>query len=123
MNDLDDDMSQTMNILKEAEFSTENRRYSKLSSGSFPQFPAETILNASQMEFMYQAVTGLAAVVRLLNRSTQLRGEQTEFDRKKSRPLRPLDESQLWCAAMALSRCLKNTFDDLYEDACGGDKP
>lgn len=105
-------------ILEIAGNDEEKIKFSTLSSRLFPEFPDETKLRAYQMEFIYQGITGLAGVVRLLNRSIQLREDQADFGVRKARPLRPIDENHLWCAAIALSRSLKQAVDDLYDEAC-----
>lgn len=77
----------------------------------------ETKLHHTDMEFIFHGVTGLSAVVRLLNRSRQLREEKSDFNHAAAQPLRLLEEHNLWCAAVALGQGLKQRVDDLYDSA------
>jgi len=88
-----------------------------LSDRMSPRFPDETKLHHTEMEFIFHGVTGLSAVVRLLNRSRQLREDKSDFNDEAAQPLQLLEEHNLWCAAVALGQGLKSKVDDLYDSA------
>jgi hypothetical protein len=95
--------------------------YSPLSQSPWPRFPDVPIaLNAVEASRLYRMAFGVTGLVRLLNRSMQLRGAQEDFADATGYPLSPCDESSLWCALATLSTDLVYLAEDIHSRALEG---
>jgi hypothetical protein len=94
--------------------------YSPLSQGPWPHFPdAPVALNAIEAGRFYRMAFGVTGLVRMLNRSMQLRGALEDFADATDYPLSPFDESNLWSALATLSTDLVYLAEDLHSRALG----
>jgi hypothetical protein len=95
--------------------------YSPLSQSPWPRFPdAPIALNAIEAGRLYRMAFGMTGLVRLLNRSMQLRGTLEDFADATDYPLSPYDESNLWSALATLSTDLVYLAEDIHSCALEG---